>query len=175
MRDATLIIAFVAVVVASGIQVLVLTRRETLTSAPIYLSACTNAILIGLIARMVGPFIIAPTLVATTLMAYAAHPRFGRISVIAAILAAGVAIPWGLELVGVLESTYRFVDGTIVLRSPVITFKAMPVHVQFAFALQLLVAVLAIVAPLSRMMAQRQHDVSRRVELQAWHLRQLVR
>jgi serine/threonine-protein kinase len=172
VRDATIVIAFVAVVVGLGMQVLLLTRRDQLTSAPIYVNACINAILIGLICRMVGPFIIAPTLAATTLMAYAAHPRLGRITVIAAILAAGVVIPWGLELAGVLESTYRFVDGTIVLRSPVIAFHAVPV--QFAFAL-LLVALLAVVAVLSRMMAQRQHEANRRIELQAWHLRQLVR
>ena len=171
IRDSTIVIAFVAVVAASGMQVVLLTRRTALTSGPIYLTACTNAILIGLICRMVGPFIIAPTLAATTLMAYAAHPRFGRISVIAAILAAGVAVPWALELAGVVEPTYRFVDGTIVLRSPVITFQAMPV--QFAFAM-LLVAVLVVVSLLSRMMAQRQREASRRVELQAWHLRQLV-
>jgi serine/threonine-protein kinase len=171
VRDATLVIAFAAVVVGSGLQVLALIRREQLSSAPIYVNACINAVLIGLIARIVGPFIIAPTLVLTTLMAYAAHPRFGKIGVIAVILAAGVVVPWGLELAGVLESTYQFVDGSIVLRSPVITFHSVPV--QLAFAL-LLVALLVVVAVLSRAMAQRQHEANRRVELQAWHLRQLV-
>jgi eukaryotic-like serine/threonine-protein kinase len=172
VRDATMVVAFVAVVIASGIQILTLVRREELTSGPIYANACVNAVLIGLICRIVGPFIIAPTLVATTLMAYAAHPRFGRITAIAAILAAGVAIPWALELTGLVASTYKFVDGTIVLQSPTITFHALPV--QLAFAL-LLVALLVVVAVLSRMMAHRQRDASRRVELQAWHLRQLVR
>jgi hypothetical protein len=45
--------------------------------------------------------------------------------------------------------------------------------VQLAF-LVLLLALLAVVAVLSRMMAQRQRDANRRVELQAWQLRQLV-
>jgi hypothetical protein len=167
----TIVIAFVVVVIASGVQVLALTRRDEVTSEPIYVNAAINAILIGLICRMVGPFIIAPTLAATTLMAYAAHPRFGRISVIAVILAAGVALPWLLELAGVLDSTYTFVDGTIVLRSPVVAFHALPVQIAFAM---LLVAVLVVVAVLSRMMAARQREASRSVELQAWHLRQLV-
>jgi len=171
VRDASIVIAFVAVAIASGLQMLALIRRDRLTSAPIYLNACINAVLIGLICRIVGPFIVAPTLATTTLMAYAAHPRFGRITVVGAILGAGIVVPWVLELAGVLAPTYRFVDGTIVLRSPVIEFHAMPV--QFALAL-LLVALFGVVAVLSRTMAERQRESSRQVELQAWHLRQLV-
>jgi len=45
--------------------------------------------------------------------------------------------------------------------------------VQFALAL-LLVALFGVVAVLSRTMAERQRESSRQVELQAWHLRQLV-
>jgi hypothetical protein len=58
----------------------------------------------------IGPFIIAPTLVVTTVVAYAAHPRFGRNGIIAAILAAAVFVRWALELLGVLSPTYAFVE-----------------------------------------------------------------
>ena len=54
VRDASIVIAFVAVAIASGLQMLTLIRRDKLTSAPIYLNACINAILIGLICRIVG-------------------------------------------------------------------------------------------------------------------------
>jgi serine/threonine-protein kinase len=172
IRDASVVIAFVAVAIASGLQMIALTRRDRLTSAPIYLNACINACILGLLCRIVGPFIVAPTLAASTLMAYAAHPRFGRISVIAAILGAGIAVPWLLELVGVLSPTYQFVDGTIVLHSSVIVFSALPVQIAFAL---LLVAVFGVVAVLSRVMASIQRATNRRAELQAWHLRQLVR
>ena len=171
VRDASIVLAFVAVAIASGLQMLTLIRRDKLTSAPIYLNACINAILIGLICRIVGPFIVAPTLATTTLMAYAAHPRFGKITIVGAILGAGIVVPWVLELAGVLAPTYQFVDGTIVLRSPVIEFHAMPVQVALAL---LLVALFGVVAVLSRTMAERQRESSRQVELQAWHLRQLV-
>ncbi|MDB4952682.1 MAG: Serine/threonine protein kinase PrkC, regulator of stationary phase [Myxococcales bacterium] len=171
IRDATFVIAFAALTMASGVQVLALTRRERISSRPIYVNACINAVLIGLVCRMVGPFIIAPTLVATTLMAYAAHPRFGRIGIIAIILASSVMVPWGLELAGLIAPTYQFVDGAIILHSPVVTFRSVPVQVAFAL---LLVALLAVVAVLSRQMAKRQREASSKVELQAWHLRQLV-
>jgi len=171
VRDTGFVVAFAALALASAFQVYRLTHRDRITSGGIYFNACINALLIGLICRMVGPFIIAPTLVATTLMGYAAHPRFGRISIIAMILASSVLVPWGLELVGAVAPTYKFVDGTLVLDSPIVSFHSAPVQIAFAV---LLVALLAVVAVLSRMMAERQREASRRFELQAWHLRQLV-
>lgn len=104
-------------------------------------------------------------------MAYAAHPSFGSIRIVSAILAGAVAVPWFLEAIGVLESTYRFVNGELILSSPVVTFSAAPVQVAFAALLFLLVAVVAL---LTRVLAVRQRDATRKVELQAWHLRQLV-
>src|SRR5262249_23240060 len=124
-----------------------------------------------LVCRMVGPFIIAPTLVTTTLVAYAAHVRFGRIPIIAAILIASVAVPWALEGIGVLSSTYRFTDGELVLSSELVRFTAAPVQLAFA---ALLVTLVAVVAVLSRTIATRQRETTRQLELQAWHLRQIV-
>ena len=78
---------------------------------------------------------------------------FGRISIVAAILAAAVFVPWGLELLGVVSPTYEFMMATLVLHSPMVIFQSVPV--QLAFAL-LLVALLAVVAVLSRAIAVRQ-------------------
>ncbi|HEV7559058.1 MAG TPA: serine/threonine-protein kinase, partial [Kofleriaceae bacterium] len=117
VRDAGFVAAFVIVALASATQIFLLTRRTRITTRGIYANACLNAVLIGLICRMVGPFIIAPTLAAVTLMGYAAHPRFGRIGIIATILALGVAVPWVLEITNVIDPTYRFEDGTIRLSS----------------------------------------------------------
>jgi serine/threonine-protein kinase len=171
VRDPVFIAAFVLVAAGSCLHVYMLSRRTAFRGG-IYLNACINAVLIGLIARMVGPLIIAPTLATTTLMAYAAHPKFGRITVMAAILGASVAVPWVLELLGIVSATYRFTpDGALVLTSSVVRFSAVAVEVAFAV---LLVALLAVVGLLSRSMAKRQHEATRRLELHAWHLRQVV-
>jgi hypothetical protein len=124
------------------------------------------------VCRFIAPFVIAPALVLTNLMAFAVHPKFGRIQIIAAILMLGVAVPWGLEAAGALEPTYRFREGSIVLSSPVIRFSEVPVQLAFA---AVLVALVAITAVLLRSMAMRQRAATRQIELQAWHLRQLVR
>jgi hypothetical protein len=71
----------------------------------------------------------------------------------------------------VLQPTYHFMSGALVLTSPVIAFRALPIQIAFAVSL---VALLGIVAVLSRMMAQRQRDAARKLEMAAWHMRQLV-
>jgi serine/threonine-protein kinase len=171
VRDMTFVIAFAALAILSGGQVYSLTRKDKISKRGIYLNALINAGLIAIVCRLVGPFIIAPTLVTTTLMAYAAHPSFGSIRIVSAILAGAVAVPWFLEAIGVLDSTYRFVNGELILSSPVLTFSAVPVQLAFAALLLLLVAVVAL---LTRVLAVRQRDATRKVELQAWHLRQIV-
>jgi len=109
--------------------------------------------------------------VLTTLMAYASHPRFGKIRVLATILGAAVAVPWLLELAGVIAPTYAFENGALILRSSTVTFSPIPTQIAFAV---LLVALCGVVAVLSRALAKRQREASCSLEVQAWQLRQLV-
>jgi serine/threonine-protein kinase len=172
VRDPAFVVAFSLLAAGSCLHLFALTRRAGIARRGIYLNACINAVLIGLIAHMVSPFIIAPTLATTTLMAYAAHPRFGRMSVMAVILGAAVAVPWALELAGALPATYHFnAAGELVLASTVVRFSAVPVQVAFA---ALLVVLLGVVGLLSRGLAKRQREATRTLELHAWHLRQVV-
>jgi hypothetical protein len=171
IRDVSWIFVFSGVAILSGVQIYALTYRERIDSAGIYLNAFTNAVLIGIVARMVGPLIIAPTLVVTTMIAYAAHPKLGRVYILALILTSGVVVPWLLELAGVIAPTYHFAHGALVLRSPIIAFSSVPV--QLAFALLLLTLVI-VVGVLSRGLAKNQREAARKLELQAWHLRQVV-
>jgi tRNA A-37 threonylcarbamoyl transferase component Bud32 len=171
IRDAAIVIAFGAAALASAGQVWLMSRQSTIPTVGIYASAIINAILIAVICRIVGPFVIAPTLVLTTLMAFAVHPRFGNILVVAAILTGGVAVPWILEIAGVLSPTYTFANGTIILSSSAVAFTAVPVLLAFGTVLVLLAAVVAV---LLRSMATRQRDATKQIEVQSWHLRQLV-
>jgi hypothetical protein len=172
VRDATLVIALAILAVACGLHVWLMTRGERIRRTGVYASAIINAALIAVISRIAGPFIIAPTLVMTTLMAYAAHPKFGSMLLVAPILLAGIAVPWFLEIVGVLDPTYHFTQsGDIVLSSSAIRFSSLPVQLAFA---SLLVVLAGVVSILTRGMALAQRRAARAVEIQAWHLRQLV-
>jgi hypothetical protein len=156
---------------AGSLQILQATREDRTPAWKIYANAGINALLIALVCRMLGPFIIAPTLVVMALMAYAAHPDLGRIWLIGAILALGVAGPWLLEALGLLASTYEFEGGALVLRSPLLEYRSAPA--QLAFALLLVMSV-NIVAMLLRSFVDRQRAATLRLETQAWHLRQIV-
>jgi serine/threonine protein kinase len=172
VRDPVFVIAFAVLALGSCLHLLSLSRRNDISRLRIYLNAGLNALLIGLVAHIVGPFIIAPTLAATTLMAYVTHPRLGRVPVMAAMFGASVIVPWALELIGLVRHTYHFTErGELVLSSSVIQFSSRPV--QLAFAL-LLLALLIVVGLLSRGLARRQRDATRQLELHAWHLRQIV-
>jgi serine/threonine-protein kinase len=171
VREPSLVVALAALSIICSMHVFLLIRREKFTEAPIYANACINALLIAVVCRIVGPLIIAPTLVVTTLMAYSSHPRFGKIWILAVILCAAVIVPWGLELVGVLEPTFEFASGTIILKSPVIHFSSTPTQLAFGM---LMVSLVGVVAVLSRVLVMRQRDATRKLELQAWQLRQIV-
>ncbi|HEY0192696.1 MAG TPA: protein kinase [Kofleriaceae bacterium] len=172
VRDPVFIVAFAALALISSAQLVMLSRRDDISLVRIYGNAVINAVLIGLVAHIVGPFIIAPTLAATTLIAYAAHPRLGKVGVMAALFGAAVVVPWGLELAGWVDKSYWFTPaGELVIRSSVIRFSSAPV--QLAFAL-LLITLLGVVGVLSRGLARRQRDAARQLELHAWHLRQVV-
>jgi serine/threonine-protein kinase len=172
VRDPRVVAAFAVMSVLAATQVYVMSRREVIPQRNIYISACIIAVLIALVCRFIAPFVIAPALVLTNLMAFAIHPRFGRVQIIAGILMLGVAAPWLLEAAGALEPTYRFQDGSIVLSSPAIRLSEVPVQIAFA---AVLVALAAVTATLLRAMAMRQRAATRQIELSAWHLRQLVR
>jgi hypothetical protein len=58
-----------------------------------------------------------------------------------------------------------------VLTSDIVRFSAAPVQLAFAV---LLVTLVGVVAILSRALAMRHREATRRLELQAWHLRQIV-
>jgi len=172
VREPLFIVVYAVLAAVCFLHVLWLSRRPYIARGAIYLNACINALLIAVVTRMVGPFIITPALAIITLMGYAAHPRFGRISVMAIILGAAVAVPWALEVLGLVSSTYRFTaDGELVLGSSILRFTAVPAQVALVLLLGVL---LLLVALLSRGLAKRQRQTTRELELRAWHLRQVV-
>ena len=171
VRDWRYVGALVALALINAGVVLKMTRFAQVSLRGIYTSLVLNAFLIAIVARMVGPFLIAPTLAATTLIAYSSHPKFGRLRVVGPVLASGVIIPWLLDFLGVLPPSYHFIDGKLVMSSDVLRFTSAPVQVAFA---AMLVVLLGMVSVLSRDAANKQRLAAQQLEVQAWQLRQLV-
>jgi hypothetical protein len=167
-RPIGLVIAFAIAALVSAVQIYWMTRSDRIPTRSIYLSAASTPVLIGVISRIVGPFIIAPTLVGPTmLMAYAVHPRFGAMPIVAALLTAGVAIPWGLETAPASSPDLplrRRRDRPDLARDRVHPFRSSGVRGDARAARRDRRG-----APRWRAPAQ-----ATQIELQAWHLRQVV-
>ncbi len=171
VRAWPIVVALAPLAVLTAVHIWWITRKPGLTLSSLYVNVALNALLIALIVRVSSPFCFAPTLVAITLMAYMAHPRFGRASVVAALLSCGVLVPWLLEEIGVLSPTYRFVNGGLELQSSALNFSALPMQVASLGALG---SACIVVIALSRNIAARQRHAAERLETAAWQIRDLV-
>jgi serine/threonine-protein kinase len=145
-------------------------RSRALTGAVIVASVA----LVGALARMFTPFLVAPGVGAVTLMAFALNPeaRESRVIVGSAILGTVTVIGvWLAELVGIVSPTIAVTDGAIILKSPLDGFGAfptLPALCLFAFTLTIVAGSLAHAAARSERTSRRQ------LHLQAWQLRQLL-
>ncbi len=171
VRSWTPVLVTVGLVVASVGVLAWMVRQRAIPVGMIYVHAAINAVMIAVMTRVVSPLVIAPTLAATTLLGYAVHPGFGRMRWLGPILAAGVLGPWALEIAGVLASTYHFADGALVLHPGALALTSAPSQLLLAVVLM---ALLGVVGLLGRAIAKDQRAAQRQLELQAWHLRQLV-
>jgi serine/threonine-protein kinase len=122
--------------------------------------------------RGVGPWILAPAMVAVTSSAIIALPQL----VDRPILTIGVALatllaPVVLEALGVFSPTWSLHDGAIVERSAALRLEG-----PWAIALLVVahVAMVVVNLVLARTVAVARRDAHRRAEMQAWHLRKLV-
>ena len=154
-----------------GLQLVAMHRQgPTLTTGIIV----ANVALIGLFARMFTPFLIAPGVGAVMLMAFALHPAASELRVIVqcGILGTIVVVgEWLAEVFGWVSRTITIVDGAIVLKSPlagVEAFPAIPALIFFAITLT------AVAGGLAHSAARSERSTRRQLQVQAWHLRQLL-
>ena len=129
--------------------------------------------LIVLFGHIFGPFII-PAGIATISMAVSANnpylSRRGPLVILVFVVAA--VGPWALELIGVVARTYRVTPTVWELNSNVLQPDP-GIAGQVAIALYMM-GVVTVIGILSLRVVRNNRDIRDRLELQAWHLRQLV-
>src|SRR5262249_35056839 len=126
-----------------------------------------------LIAWVLTPFFIAPTLGVLTAMALATHPKIARPWVLVAVIASAVLSPIALELIGVTERSTFVVGGLILLKTTAAHHEqsATPFY---AALIGYVVGVLAFAVVVARTMTNERRAAQKKAEIQAWQLRQLV-
>ncbi len=130
--------------------------------------------MIALVARMWTPFLLAPSLVVVSMMSFAMSSLARRRLVIVSCALASiltVLAVYALEAYGVLSQTMWFTDRLIVLRSPLDNSESFPAVPGLIF---FFVTLVASAASISHTVACQQHRTRRQLQLQSWHLRQLL-
>ncbi len=137
----------------------------------IQLSMTANMALVAIFSRLVTPFLVAPALGMVVAALFALHRASGRALYVGAGFALAILGPWFLELAGVLSPTMRWTATELVLDPsgshvrPEVLMPMLGLYV---------VATMIVTITISRSLATVHHDSQRRLELQAWQLRQLV-
>jgi serine/threonine-protein kinase len=140
------------------------------TVREIYSAAVLFAGLVSLISRLYSPFLLAPAISAVSVMLFTVDPRI-HWKPITAIYICAVLLPWVLELAGIISDTTTSLGGNLLLRSDLVSNQMPQAELGLA---AFTIALIGISAWLAGRLAQAHRRAVRSLELQAWHLRQLV-
>jgi serine/threonine-protein kinase len=165
-------IAMIAILAANFAALAFIERRPGLPST--MTSLVCAAAMVGLIARMFSPFLAGPALAAVSGMGIAVSvlPATRRaLGLATAVMISAVLVPWILEELGVLSTSFEMLADAVVFRSPSLQTHT-PVHVAVlvGYTIALVCAAMVIAGGVRR--AERAARES--LHLQAWQLRQLV-
>ena len=125
-----------------------------------------------LFARMLGPFMIVPSIITVLALSWMSYPTtLARPWPPVISLLAAIVVPLVLEAAGVLSSTWR-VDGDTIATTSAVLSSDGPLTTVLLISGTLGTAIVAFV--IARSLALSRRDALRKVEIQAWHLRKLL-
>ncbi len=170
MREATYVFLIAAAAGATALIAFIASRRRTVGKPVQYVMIGTMMVAGVALSRIFGPFILMPTMLATWAIVTQAHPDRGvrRYGLALAIVA--MVLPIGLELAGVIPTSYMF-EGGIIKVLPQMTELSANVTIPFLTIAHVAIAVMpaAFVGSLRTQLADaQQHQL-----LQTWHFRRL--
>jgi eukaryotic-like serine/threonine-protein kinase len=150
----------------------VIRKRKRTSALDMYVVLATNLVLVVATTWLFGPVLIAPSIAIVVAMAFSMDTRLRFTKVIGLTIGALLA-PFVLELAHLgWPQSFLVIDGDLRIHSTEFSVHLPQSHVAFAlyFVMVTLVSGLA-----ARRLAINERAAMRKVELQAWHLRQLVR
>ncbi|MDB4953510.1 MAG: Serine/threonine-protein kinase PknB [Myxococcales bacterium] len=149
----------------------VIRKKQRTTALHLYLGTTSTSFLIIAAAWLFGPETVAPGIAIVSMVMYSSDPRL-RIGILAVLTIIPATLPILLDLAGVWPSQIRAHAGDLVIHTEHYTASMPGTSLSLAgFAL----LVIAASGAATRRLALNERAALRAVELQAWHLRQLVR
>jgi hypothetical protein len=130
-----------------------------------------SACLVGLVSRLFGPLVGAPTLALGVATAGALHPTGGKPWQAMLTGMTGIAVPLALEWLGVLDPSYAFTAEGILIRPHMASFPAGPALGYLALSALLTIGAIALY--LGRLRGGLE-GAQRQLHVHAWQLRQIL-
>jgi serine/threonine-protein kinase len=149
-----------------------LRRSGDLSEARVHGLSALTLLTLASVSSFMGPFVLVPQAIAVTTLYIALQCRTARERrVVIAMGAAAAALPFALELLGVLPPAYTFADGNVTLLGRLLPLTPRTTQPLLVYASVTFVALPAVLLGGVR---DALSSAERRLFLQAWHLRQLV-
>jgi hypothetical protein len=146
--------------------------RRPARSKEMWAIAIGNVLLGALLSRLFGPLIIAPVVSCIMAVSLTSYPQLmAHARIIIPMLVLAWLGPVLLELAGVLAPTWEVVDGAVVSTSHVVELSSGATSVLLVFGNCMAIIVIGVFA---NALARSRREAQRSVEIQAWHLRQLL-
>jgi hypothetical protein len=131
-----------------------------------------TAILPIMVTRMIGPLVLVPALIGTIVMALSGQPRLiDRRWFVTSVALTAFLIPIGLEALGVFARTWEITNDSLVIHSGALRLAG---PISYILLITTSAAMVVISALLGQTIATSRRDAERKLEIQAWHLRQLL-
>lgn len=153
------------------VQMVAITRQKTISARNLTGAMLLSVGMMVLLSYLFTPYLVGPALALGTMAGFALQPRAGRLSTLFLVISAGALSVLVLETLGAIEPMAVVVDGALVLRSPAVSF-TQP-HAAILLAVYMLV-MLSATGIVIRRIALAHRDAQRALQLQAWHLKQLM-
>ena len=146
-------------------------QYRTRHDQPLVALLCNVGMMV-LLSRMLSPWLFVPAITCVFAMTLTSQRYLWERPLI--VIACGVlaiGLPLALEAAGVFERTWSIDHGKLVIESNMIDVSSVSTVVLLVAGC---IGSMLISTMFSRAMAMSQHEAHRRVEIQAWHLRQLL-
>jgi eukaryotic-like serine/threonine-protein kinase len=171
ITDWTMLAVMVLLTAVLASIAFVVSRREV-SSREMLCVTIGNLTLVALMSRMFGSLLISPAVTCIMALSLTSYPQnIDRARIVITILIASWLVPVILEWQGVISRTWWVVDGQIVSTSSMFRIGGNATVLLLVFANVLTILVFGRFA---NKLAVSRRDAQRQVEIQAWHLQQLL-
>ncbi len=145
--------------------------RRAATRSQMLILAVGNVTLAAFLSRAFGSLILAPAVTCVMAVSLTSYPQLiTRVRLVVGMLVASWLTPLLLEQLGVLESTWQVQGGQVVSSSRLMVLGNLSPILLVTFNVLTIVVIALFSSALARSRRAAQHEV----EIQAWHLRQLL-